>query len=388
MATAAGALLLAAIVGWAGYAGTRQALKRSDQNVALSLEVIGEVFDKLSDHDDPLPPPTGRAYRRFRSGAGSARGPRFRAEPGRGPLRDLGFGKGAPLPQKKGRPRSPADTPEGPPGPDGRLMGPPLRDFSYASSDNDTALLRSVLTFYERFAQRNEANPRLQGEAAWAHFKVEAHSAKIWAGSMKSKRSRSPTPPRCAVEDLAKRFPDVPEYRSASCVPDRHHDRLPDGRSIRRPSRRSRASCAELARSSTSLPARLPRTSTTFRLKCMSMPEARHGVRSRRNQLALADAMLPSRDRARRAWRSSSRIPKSMRARVDRADVERGPWRCLQEQARSWPTRRRVPARKLPSPDLESLHGHGPAAPDRRPFRGAWPKRFGASSAIPAAPTR
>ena len=51
-------------------------------------------------------------------------------------------------------------------------MGPPLRDFSYASSDNDTALLRSVLTFYERFAHRNEANPRLQGEAAWAYFKV------------------------------------------------------------------------------------------------------------------------------------------------------------------------------------------------------------------------
>ena len=59
-ATAAAALLLAAIVGWVGYASTKQALRRSDRNVALSLEVFGELFDRLSPDEDFFPPPTGR----------------------------------------------------------------------------------------------------------------------------------------------------------------------------------------------------------------------------------------------------------------------------------------------------------------------------------------
>jgi predicted Ser/Thr protein kinase/tetratricopeptide (TPR) repeat protein len=351
MATAAGALLLAAIVGWAGYAGTRQALKRSDQNVALSLEVIGEVFDKLSDHDDPLPPPTGRAYRRFRSGAGSARGPRFRAEPGRGPPRDLGFGKGAPLPQKKGRPRSPADTPEGPPGPDGRLMGPPLRDFSYASSDNDTALLRSVLTFYERFAQRNEANPRLQGEAAWAYFKVGRLCEKL--GRL-DEAKQSITHATEMLEDLAKRFPDVPEYRSKlvqiAIMTDPWSVDPSSLEAVEGQLRRARALIDQLAGEA---------PQNVDYIQAQVHVHAKLGtVFERRNQLALADASY--RRAIELAGTLIERIPKSMRARVDRADVSEA-LACLQEQ-RGLADQARVLLEAAVS-DLESLHGHGPAPP-------------------------
>ncbi len=63
-AIAAGVLVLAAVVGWAGYVSTTRALQRADENVALSLAVFGELFDKLAPRDDSLPPPPGRHQRR------------------------------------------------------------------------------------------------------------------------------------------------------------------------------------------------------------------------------------------------------------------------------------------------------------------------------------
>ncbi len=112
-AVAVGSLVLAAVVGWAGYVSTTRALRRADDNVALSLAVFGELFDKLAPHDDSLPPAPGRHAPR-------------------------------PLP-----PNRPPD-------------GPNRRD----DSASDTALLQSVLTFYEQFAQRNATNPQLESEAA------------------------------------------------------------------------------------------------------------------------------------------------------------------------------------------------------------------------------
>ena len=170
-------------------------------------------------------------------------------------------------------------------------MGPPPGD-SYSGPENDTALLRSVLTFYGRFAHRNEANPRLQGEAAWAYFKVGLCEK---LGRL-DEAKQSITHATEMLLDLAKRFPDVPEYRSKLV----QIAIMTDPWSVDPSSLEAvEGQLRELAHSSTSLPARLPRTSTTFRLKCMSMPSSAR-CSSSDNQLALADASYRRADRPRR----------------------------------------------------------------------------------------
>jgi tetratricopeptide (TPR) repeat protein len=135
-AIATGSLVLAAVVGWVGYASTNRALegeskrrgeaeeatRRAEENVALSLASFEDLFEKLTVREPGPPPPRGRA------------GPR--AGPDRGPTR---------------------------PPPDAPGMG-------FAA--DDAALLRSVLAFYERFALRNATNPKLQGEAGRAYRKI------------------------------------------------------------------------------------------------------------------------------------------------------------------------------------------------------------------------
>ena len=50
----------------------------------------------------------------------------------------------------------------------GEGSGPP----GAGDAEEPRALLSSVLNFYERFAERNQTNSRLQAEAARAYFKV------------------------------------------------------------------------------------------------------------------------------------------------------------------------------------------------------------------------
>jgi eukaryotic-like serine/threonine-protein kinase len=177
-ATAAAALVLAAVVGWAGYASTKQALRRSEQNVELSLGVFGALFEKLSPDENFFPPPTGRRMHRRRPPGPSERGTGPDHGPGFGPPFEPAFGGSAP-------------------GRNGTL--------------DQTALLQSVLDFYERFAQSNETNSRLQGEAARAYFRIgsllerldrpkEAEQAMARAAEM--------------FERLLKQSPSVVEYRS------------------------------------------------------------------------------------------------------------------------------------------------------------------------------
>jgi len=211
MATAAGALLLAAIVGWAGYVNTKQALKRSDENVALALEMFGDVFEKISDHDDPLPPPTGRAHRRFRGRLGFPRGDGSPRERGRRPPQEPGFDKGPPPAEKSGRRPPAVDGQSKPSALDARLMGKPPGGSPRADPENDNALLRTVLTFYERFAQGNETNPRLQGEVAWAYFKVGTLCERL---DRPDEAKQSIAHAVAMLENLVARFPGVPEYRS------------------------------------------------------------------------------------------------------------------------------------------------------------------------------
>jgi tetratricopeptide (TPR) repeat protein/tRNA A-37 threonylcarbamoyl transferase component Bud32 len=212
---AAGSLVVAAAAGWTGFVSTRRALRdaenatqRAEQNVALSLEVFGELFERLAANDALPPPPLGQSGR---GGGPPASGGRERdpdREPGRRP----------PPP----RPRGPEDGPFGPPppppfddrpgSPDQRSRrqppGPPPSDEG--NSEADTALLESVLSFYDRFSRQNATNPRLQGEAAWAYRKV---------GALYERLGRDPEAEEAYAraiaifEELVVQHPDVAEYR-------------------------------------------------------------------------------------------------------------------------------------------------------------------------------
>jgi len=169
--TAIAAVLLATVVGWVGYVITARALTRADQNVALSLEVFGELFDHLATDDPITTPPLGEIAGRIviEPGPRGGRGPR----------------------------------PGGPPAP----PGPPGR----GNPEEDTALLQTILTFYDRFAHQNATNPRLEGEAAWAYRKVGALYDRL------GKRTDAEEAYARAIaifEQLAARYPDNPEYRS------------------------------------------------------------------------------------------------------------------------------------------------------------------------------
>jgi tetratricopeptide (TPR) repeat protein len=72
-------------------------------------------------------------------------------------------------------------------------------------------MLRSVLSFYDRFAQQNTKNPKLQGEAAWAYRRVgdlyhhlgrEEEAEEAYASAIRM------------LEELARQFPGDPEFRS------------------------------------------------------------------------------------------------------------------------------------------------------------------------------
>jgi tRNA A-37 threonylcarbamoyl transferase component Bud32/tetratricopeptide (TPR) repeat protein len=226
-ATAASALVFAAIVGWVGYASTRQALLRSDQNVELSLAVFGELFDRLSPDEDFFPPPTGRRVHRPRPagpierrrppGGEGELGPSFEGGErvdGRareGPGRRLPRGA---LAERFGPGRKPVAplVPGGNPFVGDRPMaGEGSGPHGAGDAEEPTALLSSVLNFYERFAERNQTNSRLQAEAARAYFKV---------GSLLERLDRIEEAERALerafemFEELVGRFPSVVEYRS------------------------------------------------------------------------------------------------------------------------------------------------------------------------------
>ena len=71
-------------------------------------------------------------------------------------------------------------------------------------SEEDAALLNSILSFYGEFAERNTTNPRLQLDAA----KAQRRSAIFTAGSTSRKRLASLTSAVAILEQLMARFPD------------------------------------------------------------------------------------------------------------------------------------------------------------------------------------
>ena len=190
---AAGALVLAGVVGWAGYASTSAALakeriatRRAEENVALSLKVFGKLFETLAAEDDVLPPALGRQQHEH---------PPPRPDDGNGP------GHGPPPP------RGPGEVDAG-----ARLRPPdePRRRFGRPLSQENAALLGSVLEFYEQFARDNATNPKLQGEAAWAYRKVGALYGRLGrADEAENAYARAIT----MFEQLVARHPADPEYR-------------------------------------------------------------------------------------------------------------------------------------------------------------------------------
>ena len=189
---AAGSLLAAAALGWIGYASTARALDRADRalvhsraNERLSLDIFDELFDDLGGSREILPPPAGR-----------------------------GLGVGV-TEFRHGRPPGP-NRKDGPPPPDGR-DAPAFPDPKAPGPPPDaTDRLGSVMTFYERFARMNEANPRLQAEAAWAYRRVGAYDAQ------RGRNAEAVAAFERAIamlEDLVDRFPaDVENrYRLAEC---------------------------------------------------------------------------------------------------------------------------------------------------------------------------
>jgi serine/threonine protein kinase len=121
-ATALAFFVLAAVVGWIGYANTQEALQReeqqgqearqarhqAEQNVQLAREAFEDIFNTLGQGEHEV------------------------AVPGR-------FGDGPGVPP---------------------------------ASAGDAALLKSILQFYDRFAARNATNPGLQKEAARGYRRV------------------------------------------------------------------------------------------------------------------------------------------------------------------------------------------------------------------------
>jgi tetratricopeptide (TPR) repeat protein len=179
-ATAAASLMLAAVVGWVFYARAEtrrveaeRATKRAEDNVALSLEVFGELFEKLAPGDALPTPPLGLLGRHAPRGADG--GPM-------GHQRGPGAGAGQPALAKgefaARKPHGPGIGPgfDGPFGERGPMRGPPdgPRGPKMANSTDVAQLLPSVLSFYERFATQNATNPKLRGEAAWAYAMVAA----------------------------------------------------------------------------------------------------------------------------------------------------------------------------------------------------------------------
>jgi serine/threonine protein kinase len=197
------ALVLAAVVGWIGYARTQRALdaaeKKRDQaekaqtaadnarheaelassrlaaNLRLSLEAFEKVFDAAGGN---------------RVGV---------AVMGWGPFERHG-GMIPPPPSR--RPGTPPFPGEGPP-PGGSLGGPGAETADKAS------VLEAILGFYDKFAEQNATNPQLQLEAAKAHRRVG--EAKIWLGQ-KEKGNSSFLRAIGLLEALEKKYPANPAF--------------------------------------------------------------------------------------------------------------------------------------------------------------------------------
>ncbi len=168
--------------------------------MALSLEVFGELFEKLAPGDALPTPPLGLLGRHAPRGPGPGGGHPALTK-GESPMRKPhGPGPGGEPDGPFGAPgeRGPMHGPEGPRGP--RMAG----------SADLAPLLPSVLSFYERFATQNATNPKLQGEAAWAYAMVAAIDEFLGRADDAEHRLERTVG---MLESLVRQYPDDRSYR-------------------------------------------------------------------------------------------------------------------------------------------------------------------------------
>jgi tetratricopeptide (TPR) repeat protein/predicted Ser/Thr protein kinase len=163
-AFAAASFLAALVFATVGYVSTNRALQKSEANLNLSLAALERLFETLIDPDDRGPFADGHE-------------PPAPGGPGPRPAGDPGPPSPPPLLAVAGPPGEPEPPPDAGP-PHARGMGPPQGGMPLPMTarlnERDAAVLESVLDFYDKFAERNETNSRLQGEAALAYRKVAA----------------------------------------------------------------------------------------------------------------------------------------------------------------------------------------------------------------------
>jgi serine/threonine protein kinase len=187
--TALASLLLTAVIGWTSSVTTARALqgeslrrqqaetatKSAEENMQMSLDALESIFGVLAQRDSlpmrprpqPAPPPPPRD--------GPRDGPPHDGPPGKRP--GPGERQGPPDGPRRSGPPHEVPPRNGPPhdGPPGMRQGPGERQGPHAAAmqeEDDAALLETVLGFYDRFAQRNATNPKLQREAAQAYRRV------------------------------------------------------------------------------------------------------------------------------------------------------------------------------------------------------------------------
>lgn len=174
-----GALFFAGIVGWISYSQTRTALanerkllkdaeeanKKLLDNLNLSLSAFEAVFDAANPTEPmgfgpPMNRPEGEGPRFSRPGSPDNDGNRnpMRLDGDRGA--DRGADRGGDRGERGNRPMQP--------GPNGRQLAiDPIK------------MLEAVLDFYEKFAEQNATNPKLQIESD-TNYKLRLNAAKAY----------------------------------------------------------------------------------------------------------------------------------------------------------------------------------------------------------------
>ncbi|QEL20315.1 serine/threonine-protein kinase [Limnoglobus roseus] len=230
-AVTAGALVFAVAVGWMSYSRTRAALanetkllneandanKKLAENLNLSFAAFESVFEAAGG--EPFGP--DRPSFMNRGGPNGDRGgPNGDGQRGGGgPNGDGGRGGGGN--------RQPRDGGGGGRGPDGD--GQRGRPFGGGGGPMPTgdpaAMLEAVLTFYEKFAEQNAANPALHGDAAKSlKFQLDAARAYRKVGQLNAFLQRNEKAETALkrslamLTDLSRQYSDSPEVLRESAM--------------------------------------------------------------------------------------------------------------------------------------------------------------------------
>ncbi len=192
------ALVLAGIVGWVGYARTMRALKAEEAQLAEAKQARADAEKAKAEvvqASDKLEANLRMCLEAFENVFEAAGGkPVFVGPGGRG-----GPGGGPPGPGFGGFGHGPGGPgggpPPGPPGPPGGAGN---------DAADKAAILEAILAFFDKFAEQNATNPRLQLDAARAHRRVgEMHS---WRGN-NDKAATSFRRSAELLEELFRKYP-------------------------------------------------------------------------------------------------------------------------------------------------------------------------------------